>query len=213
MTRLGALTLVALALVLPSCGGDDDDGGTTSDSPPTTAEEARTATEETDTTSDGEGEERAPDEDGGDGQGSQRRAPSLAEYIQSADRICRGAQSTIARRSAEYRDLGAALARGRIKPEEYYRRGGELTELSGDIARRAVVDLKKLPRPRARREAVEAYLEGATTQSAILSAQGKALRQGRTKAVGKLNRRMAQASEETRSAARRVGFRVCGGAS
>ena len=218
MTRLGALTLVALTLGLAACGGDDDDGGGTTSSPPatTTDEEARTATEATDTTAEADGEEREPEDDGGgddEEARSQPRAPSLTEYVRSADRICREAQSAVARRSAEYRKVAAALARGKIKPQEYYRRGGKLTELSGEIAGRAVADLKELEPPRSRREAVEAYLEGAATQSEILTAQGEALRQGRDKEVARLNRRMAQASQGTRRAAQRVGFRVCGGGS
>ena len=218
MTRFGALALVALTLTLPACGGEDDDaGGGTGGAPPTTEEEARTATVETDTPAEADGEEGEPERDdddgGGGGERSQPEAPSRAEYIQSADRICREAQSAIARRSAEYRKVGAALARRKIKAEEYYRRGGELTELSGEIAERAVADLKELEAPKSRREAVEAYLEGATTHSAILTAQGKALRQGRIKEVAKLNRRAAQVGRETRRAARRVGFRVCGGGS
>jgi hypothetical protein len=215
MNRLGVAVLVILAFTLPACGGDDDGGGGTSaNSPPSTAEEPPSAAEETNTTSEADGEERPPDRDEPDADGqeeSERRAPTLTEYVRSADRICREAQSAIARRSAEYRKVAAALARGKIKPQEYYRRGGELTELSGAIAERAVADLKELPPPRSRREAVEAYLEGAAAQSEMLSAQGEALQQGRNKEVAKLNRRLAQASQGTRRAARRVGFRVCGG--
>jgi hypothetical protein len=214
MTRLGALTLVALvlALALAACGGDDDDGGdTTSGSVPTTTEEARTATEETETAAEDDGEERGDDES--NDERSEPRAPSLAEYVRSADRICRDARSAIVRRSAEYRKVTIAVARGKIKPQEYYRRGGKLTEQTGEIALRAVADLKELPRPRSRREAVEAYLASAATQATTLTEQGEALQHGRNKAVTKLNRRAAQASQETRRAAQRVGFRVCGGGS
>jgi hypothetical protein len=102
------------------------------------------------------------------------------------------------------------LARGKIGRREYFRRGGELNERSGRIAQRAVAQLKDLPRPTSRRAAVETYLDGAAKQAAILTAQGRALRRGRVKEVGVLNGRITQVHLRTRSAARRVGFRVCG---
>jgi hypothetical protein len=201
MTRFGALALAVLTLALAACGDDDDDadGG----SQPRAADQARTAAEENGAASETGG--------GSEGQDSQRKAPSLAQYIRRADPICRRAQVAIARRSTQYRDLTNRLALGKIKRQEYLRRSGELTEQSGEIAQRAVLDLKELPPPTSRREAIEAYLQGATAQSAILTAQGRAVRQGRDEEVAKLNRRSAKAGRDARNAARRVGFRICGG--
>jgi hypothetical protein len=212
MTRFCALAL-ALALVLAACGSDEDnaDGG----SQPRTSDQAQTAAHESPTTSKTDAEPGASDnrKDGDDdAQSSDRDGPSLAEYIRGADRICRRAQLAIARRGSEYRDLAKAFSRGKISREEFLQRGGELTERSGEIAQRAVADLKELPPPTSRREAIEAYLQGATTQADILAAQGRASQQGRNDEIAKLNRRIAQAGQKTRSAARRVGFRICGGA-
>ncbi len=213
MTRFGVLALAVLTLALMGCGdvADDDAGG---GSQPPAADKAQTTAEESGTTA----ETDAEDDDRGaggtsEGQGSAQEAPSLAEYIRRADRICRGAQAAIAHRSAEYRKLTAAVAQGKIEREEYLRRAGEQTERSGEIAQRAVVDLKELPQPTSRRDAIEAYLQGAATQSATLTAQGAALRQGDTEELAELNRRIAEASQQTRTAARRVAFRVCGGGS
>jgi hypothetical protein len=71
--------------------------------------------------------------------------------------------------------------------------------------------LKELPLPTSRQDAIKAYLQGATTQSEILAAQGRALREEDTEEIAELNRRITQANQENRSAAQRVGFRVCGG--
>lgn len=215
MTRLGALALVALAVALPACGDDenDDAGG---GAQPTSVDELQTAPEEGGTTSTTEGEGEDEDEDqestsGGEEQDPTSEAPSRAEYIRSADRICRTAQLAIARQSAEYRSVTKAFAQGKVEREEYYRRAGGLTVESGEIAMGAVADLKELPQPSSAREAIEAYLRGATTQSELLTAQGRALQQGNAKEVAKLDPRVGRANGKTRTAARRVGFRVCGG--
>ena len=210
MIRVGALALAMLALALAACGDDDDNGGGSQSG---AADGVETTAGDSETTSGTDAEEGAPDGGGddGDGDGSDSKPPSRAEYIERADRICRKAQLDIARRSAEYRDLGRALSRGSIEQQEYFQRAGALTERSGEIALRAVVDLKELSPPTSRREAIDAYLRGATTQSEILTAQGRALREGRAEEVTELNGRIAEAGQETRSAARRVGFRICGG--
>ena len=220
MTRFGALTFalaLALALALAACGDDENDHAV-GVAQPGTVDDAQTVPEEGDTTStpeaeiggEDEGNEEAPAR-GGEEQDSPSEAPSRAEYIRSADRICRTAQLAIARQSAEYRSVTTAFAQGKIGRREYYRRAGGLTEESGEIAMDAVADLKELPRPSSRREAIEAYLQGATTQSELLTAQGRALQRGNTKEVGKLDPRVGQANAKTRSAAGRVGFRICGG--
>lgn len=158
-------------------------------------------------------ESAAPsDEDGAaEEQESADEPPALAEYIRRADRICKSAQLAIAKRSADYRELARTPARGNAQRRRYFRRGGDLAMQSGEIAQRAVADLRVLPRPTARREAIEAYLNGATTQAAVLTEQGEVLRQGPSARLAQLNRRAAQATQRARAAAQRVGFRVCGG--
>jgi hypothetical protein len=200
-----------MALVLAACGDDANDDAGGGSSQPLTTDQAQTAPEEDATTSTTETEDGAPKSDGGKEQDAPERAPSLAEFIKGADPICKSAQADIARQSAEYRDLTGKLAQGKIERQEYLRRASELTERSGEIAQRAVADLEELALPTSRREAIDAYLQGARTQAEIVTAQGKALREGRTKEIANLNRQIAQASQDTRSAAQRVGFRVCGG--
>jgi len=213
-----------LAVALPGCGGDDDGSGAEPGSQPGVTDQAQVTTEDTGPTtseSDVGGDKRAGTDGnddghgngGGDEQSADPKPPSNAEYVRAADRICRSAQVAIARQSAKYRDVFEAYAKRKIKRQEYFRRGGELTERSGEIAQRAVVDLKELPSPTSRREAIEDYLQGAAQQAALLTQQGTALGEGRAKEVAKLNRRAARARAKTRSAARRVGFRVCGGGS
>jgi hypothetical protein len=202
--RLTAIALALLSLAIGGCGDDGDDASENAQTSPGAGDQVQTAAEESDTTS-----QTAPSE----GHASNGKAPSRTEYIRRADRICRSAQAAIAARSAEYRDLTAAVAQGKIERQEYVRRAGQETERSGAIAQRAVIDLKELPPPTSRRDAIEAYLQGATKQSAALTAQGAALRQGDTEELAELNRRIAEASQQTRRAARRVGFRICGGGS
>jgi hypothetical protein len=214
--RVAALTCIVAALAIGGCGGDDenDDSASSAPTPSDTSRSAApqgssgssdtTAADDTATSTSTSTEQPPPaDEDG----------ISRTEYRDRADRICRQAQLDIARRSAQYRDLGKALAHGKIKRPEYLRRSGELTEQSGEIAQSAVADLKELPRPASRRDAIEAYLRATTTQAAILTEQGRALQQGRIKDLAELNRRLARVGQGTRTAARRIGFRVCGGGS
>jgi hypothetical protein len=210
--RLPASALLVATLAVAGCGGDDEGkpGGGSQSPPP---DQAQTATVEGATTPGGRAEDAPSESGGGNGRRSHPKPPSLAEYVQRADRICRTTQLTIAKRGGEYRDLTKAFAQGKIEQAEYLRRSGRLTERSGEVAQRAVVHLKELRRPASRRDAIAAYLRGATRQSAILTAQGRALRGGRNKEVAKLNGRIAQAGAETRRAARRVGFHVCGGGS
>lgn len=215
MTRFGALALAALALALGACGADEDDNAS-GGSQPTAADEVQTTPEEGDATSTTEVEEEdeaAAPTSGGGGQDSPSEVPSRAEYVRSADRICRTAQQAIARQGAEYRSVTQAFAQGKVERQAYYRRAGELTVESGETAMSAVVELKELPQPPSAQEAIEAYLEGAATLAEILTAQGRALQQGDTKEVRKLNVRIAKTRQETRGAVRRVGFRVCGGGS
>ena len=213
MIRLGVSALAVLTLALPACGDDDSGSAGGSDSQAPTTDQAQTAPEGEEqgtTTSETDAEGGAPD-GGHEGESGQPQRPSLAEYIERADRICGAAQDANRPRSEEYVELTKQLARGKVESDEYFRRAGELVEQNGEAAENAVVDLKELPTPASRRNAVEAYLAGATTQAAIFTAQGKALREGRTDEVGRLDRRMAQVREQTQDAARRVGFRVCGG--
>jgi hypothetical protein len=197
--QLVGLAAIALALALGACGGDDDGDPSSQNAATAPSESADSPGLTTD------------DPSSTDDEHAQTKPIKRDEYRRRADRICRRAQLAIARRSREYRALGRALARRKLKRQEYFRRAGRLTEESGEIAQRAVADLKELPPPTSRREAVAAYLRGATKQSDILTAQGRALRQGRLKEVRELNRDIAEAGEETRRAARRVGFRICGG--
>jgi hypothetical protein len=207
MARLLGIALVTLAFA--ACGDDADDsagGG----SQVSTTDQAQTAPEGSGTTPTTEAEDDLPTSSGDDEQGSDSEPPSLAEYVRRADPICRSAQADIARNSAEYRDLTNELAQGKIKRQDYVRRAGDLIEGSAEIAQEAVVDLKELPLPTSRQDAIKAYLQGATTQSEILAAQGRALREEDTEEIAELNSRITQANQENRSAAQRVGFRVCG---
>jgi hypothetical protein len=205
MARLLGIALIALAFA--ACGDDGgDDGSQTS-----TTDQAQTVPEENETTSTTEAEDDAPTSGGDDEQGSGSEPPSLAEYVRSADAICRTAQADIARNSAEYRDLTNDLAQGKIERENYVRLAGDLIDGSAEIAQEAVIDLKELPLPASRQDAIEAYLQGATTQTEILAQQGDALRDEDTEEIAALNSRITQVNQENRSAAQRVGFRVCGG--
>lgn len=200
--RFLGTALAALVLTVAGCGGDDDESSFRGEASAPSESTAPPGSAGTTAGAPSAGAEQAP---------TKAKPIDRDEYRRRADQICRRAQLAIARRSAKFRDVVRAFSEGKIERQEYFRRAGTLARRSGEVAQRAVVDLKDLPPPTSRRDAVEAYLQGATTQSAILTAQGRALRAGRTKEVVELNRRIAQAGQKTRNAARRVGFGICGG--
>ena len=192
--------LLALVVLLGGCGGDgESDQG--SETPPSTSANAA-----------GSSASATPeDRDRASTRRAEPNPMARGEYRRQADRICRRAQLTLARNSNRVRKLVSDASRRRIGRGEYFERAGRLTMRSGGIAQRAVGELRALSPPASRRTAADTYLDGAERQAALLVRQGAAMRRRDTKQVARLNRELARAGVATRAAARRFGFRTCGG--
>jgi hypothetical protein len=191
--RLAALALVFAVLALAGCGGDDDgaqpQGGAVS-------------------TDAGGGD--GPGESPADGAGSEAPTQSRQDYIRAGDRICVEARRGLQAAGREFQDLLRDFASKQIDKSEYYRRGADLTAKFAAVARRAIDKLEALPKPTRRRAAFDRYVESTRMQARLLAEQADAQRKGDLQTVAKLNRQVARASQASRGAARRFGFKRCG---
>ena len=211
MLRLSILA--AVLVLLAGCGGDDD--GSSQDPAPAPAETVagegpdRSAPESDaapgDTTA--AGPPRAMDDDSA----GEPEAVSRTEYIREADRICADVRKDLGAEGRKLQDVLQKLAARKIGKREYYRLSGDLTERFAELVRAAVDRIERLPRPKERRDALDDYLAATRAQSRLFAEQAEVQRRGDVQASAEVNRRLARAAARTRAAARRFGFRTCGG--
>jgi hypothetical protein len=216
MARIAYIVLLALALGLGACGGDDEQdgsGGSSGNSAaPADGTSGRAQSDETTTATGADGD---PDSDAGgsDGGGSAEgeQPPTRADYVKRADAICSRARHEIGERGDQVAELVQQAQKRKITAQEYYRRTSSLTARSAEIARDAVGELKALPKPDSRREALQRYLDASAEQAQTLGKQAQAQGRGDGDVVGRLNAQLQRTGARTRAAATEFGFHSCGG--
>ena len=202
------LVLALAALIAAGCGGDDDDDAGESGTTPS-AVQTETTSGDTDTTGDGDDTGGADDDgdDAKDAGGSLTRAA----FIRRADAICADVRPVLAEKGQEIAALARQAQTGKLKPDEYFEKSAKLVEESAQAADGAVSELEDLPRPEARREALERYLAATRDQVDYLMDQAEATRDGDQQEAARLNAVSNRTSQRVSSAASDYGFKVCGG--
>ena len=199
------LVLALAALIAAGCGGDDDDAGESGTSP--TAVQTETTPGDTDTT----GDDSKPADDDGDGGQGGGGSLTRAAFIRRADAICAEVRPVLAEKGQAVAALARRAQAGELKPDEYFEKSAKLVEESARAADGAVSELEDLPRPEARREALERYLAATRDQVDYLMDQAEATRDGDQQEAARLNAVSNRTSQRVSSAASDYGFKVCGG--
>ena len=204
------LVLAVGALIAAGCGGDDDDDGGEAGTTPS-ATQVETTPGDTDTTG---GEDSTGDDSGG-GYGQDDSGGSLtrAAFIRRADTICAEVRPVLAEKGQEIAALARRAQTGDLKPDDYFAQSADLVEESAQAADGAVDQLEDLPRPEARREALERYLAATRDQVKYLMDQAVATRDGDQQEAARLNAVSNRTSQRVEKAATEYGFKVCGGGS
>src|SRR5688572_10147447 len=177
------LVLALAALIAAGCGGDDDDAGESGTTP--TAVQPETTPGGTDTT--GDGDDTGGTDDDGDDAKDAGGSLTRAAFIRRADAICADVRPVLAERGQEIAALARQAQTGKLKPDEYFERSAKLIEESAQAADGAVSELEDLPRPEARREALERYLAATRDQVDYLMDQAQATRDGDQQEAARMN--------------------------